>query len=174
MFKKIFNLIDTTIQTAAPEVRWIDFDLGQMEMEQPPVSWPCVLVGFDDTEFLDILSDVQQGRWMVDLKVGFRLRERTHSKAAVSFRTEALEHLDLLHKIHLAMQKATADCISSVSRVAISNEKRADYRVYTIRYAVIAVEGPSDDEKDYKNWKTYDNKPENVDPDFEVILEPEE
>lgn len=43
-----------------------------------------------------------------------------------------------------------------------------------MRYAVTAYEAPAMDDKEYQNWKTYDTKPEKVDPEFEAILELEE
>lgn len=175
MIKDIFILIDDIIRTEVPEVRWVDFDLGQMDMEAPPVSWPCVLIGFSDTEFSDLLTDTQVGLVTVELRVAFNLKERTHSLADTAWRDIALSHLDTLHKIHMAMQGASAPCITEVTRVGFTTEPRADYRVYVMRYRVTAYEGPmTEDEKDYKNWKLYDTKPETVDPDFEVILEPEE
>jgi len=174
MVKEIFNLINATVKASVPEIRWVDFDLGQLDAEAPPVSWPCVLVGFDDSEFVDLLQGVQQGQWMVDVKVGFRLRERTHSKAADSYRAEALDHIDILQRLHLALQAAKTGCIVSVSRVGVTTEKVPDYRIYILRYQVVAYEGPEMEDIPYKNWKTYDTKPATVDPEFLVILEPED
>lgn len=167
-------MVDTIIAAEVPEIRWVDFDLGQLDQEQPPVSWPCVLVGFDDSEFTDLSGNTQQGSWVIDLRVGFKLHERTHSHGAASYRAEALAHLDVVHKLHLAMQTASAECITDMTRTGIGKEKRADYRVYVLRYRVTAYEGPmTEDEKKYKNWKLYDTKPEDVDPLFEVVIEPE-
>lgn len=174
MVKEIFNLISATIKDSVPEIRWVDFDLGQLDADPPPVSWPCVLVGFDDSEFVDLLQGVQQGRWMVEIKVGFKLRERTHSKADASFRAEALSHIDVLQRLHLALQAAQTGCIADMSRVGFTTVKIPAWRIYVLRYAVTAYEGPEMDDLPYKNWKTYDTKPEKVDPEFLVILEPED
>lgn len=167
MIKAIYKHIASCIEQV-PEIRWVDIDLGQLDMVPPPVSWPCVLISFTESEHLDLLQKYQQGLYVVELRVGFRLRERTHTKAAQVYRDEALAHLVTLDRLHKALHHTSAPCITQVRRTAIENTLRGDYRVYIMRYAVVAYDGPDDPE--YKVWKDYDPGPEGLEPCIEVVV----
>ena len=46
MNKEIFTALCEHIKKNVPEIRWIDFDTGQLNIasERPPVDWPCCLI----------------------------------------------------------------------------------------------------------------------------------
>ncbi len=141
--KEIFQDISDRLTAEVTAIRWIDFDLGQFEMDPPPVSWPCVLIGFGDAAWSTFSQNIQEGQVNINIRVGFRLFERTHSKTNQTFRDEALEHLDTVSAVHRALQGFSGECFAPLNRISQSNEKRADYRVYNIGYVCTLWDEPT-------------------------------
>lgn len=141
--KDLFKAISDAITTKVPAVRWVDFDLGQLDTgEAPPVSFPCVLVGFGNAGYSNLSNLVQMGEVQVVIRVAFKTFERTHSAATESFRDVGLAHLDTLKAIHFALQGLSGTAFSPMSREGMSQENRADLRVYRYTYGTIYTEGP--------------------------------
>lgn len=129
--------------TLAGIVRWIDFDLGQLDQETPPISYPAVLVAFDAPQFLNLSAGAQQADTIITLRIAFKVWERTHSKAQESFREVGLAHLDTLASIHAALSGSNADTFSPLVRISMTNEQRADLRVYTLQYSTMLYDCPA-------------------------------
>lgn len=141
--KNLFKAISTAITTKVPAVRWVDFDLGQLDTgEAPPVSFPCVLIGFGNAGYSNLAQLVQLGEIQVSIRVAFKTFERTHSAATESFRDVGLAHLDTLQAIHFALQGLSGAAFSSMSRESMAQENRADLRVYRYVYSTVYTEGP--------------------------------
>ena len=138
--KQLFKDISAAIGAVAG-IRWVDFDLGQLEQEErPPVSFPCALVGFDSATFTDLGASAQQGNLTISIRLAFNVFERTHSKAATAYRDVGLAHLDTLQSVHNALQGLSGEGFNSLTRTSFVNEKRMDLRVYQLTYATVTDE----------------------------------
>lgn len=141
--KNVFLSISDKITTEVAAVRWVDFDLGQLDQQEiPAVSFPACLISFDNAAFVNLGANGQMAPMTIKLRVAFKLYERTHSKAATQYRSEALEHLDILDAIHSAINNLSGDDFNSLTRMNIRNEKRADLRVYEMTYECMYYDVP--------------------------------
>jgi hypothetical protein len=140
-YKELYQAISETLEAMQdancdPIFRWIDFDLGQLEEDTPPVSYPCALIGFDDlNDISDYTNGSQQGTQFVTIKLAFKKFERTHSKTTPQYREEALSHLDAVSLVHKALNNLEGECFNTLSRTGMSQDKRLDLRVYSLQYA---------------------------------------
>lgn len=149
--KDLFKAISDAITANVAAVRWVDFDLGQLEQETPPVSFPCALIGFQSATFENIAGTGQQADILVSVRLAFRVFERTHSKATSNFRNEGLAHLDTIQAVHNALNGLDGDNFSALIRSGYENEKRADLRVYNLFYTVSYCDVP---QSAYTDWET--------------------
>src|SRR4051812_48929211 len=95
-FANIFLAIQQQIQTAVPAVRYIDQDLGQLKSNiRPPVSWPCVLVDFEDFNFENMGENVQIAKGIVVLRLGFAPYSNSSQVAPAPYVQQALGYYDL-------------------------------------------------------------------------------
>jgi hypothetical protein len=133
--KAIFTAISAQIVAQVAAIRWVDFDLGQLDTEKPPVSFPCALVGFSAGDYIAIGQDASIGTVGVEIVVAFQLRERTHSKASAPFRDEALEHLDTLDAVRIALEGLDGNTFKALTYLGFSNDKRPDLRVWRLRFS---------------------------------------
>lgn len=148
--KEIFTAIQAKIQADVAAIRWVDFDMGQIDQTQPPVSFPVVLVDFSAAIVEPTGDDTTTETLVVELTVGFKLRERTHSKANNTFREEALSHLDLLEDVRHAIDGLSGDTFSSLNYSGFTRDRRADYRVYHVTFTCSSY--PPAAESPYVPW----------------------
>lgn len=139
--KDIFIHVGNQIDTVT-EVRFFDFDLGQFEKEQPPVSWPAVLFAYDEAVYEDLSANTQIAEFTFTIRCGFKIYERTHNLNDATARAAALAHLDILSAIHYSLQGTAGTGSSSYKRTRLTEEKRADYRIYAMTYTCTLIDCP--------------------------------
>lgn len=149
--RKIFEAISTAITNNVAAIRWIDIDIGQFEMAPPPVSWDAALIGFSSADFINLAGTSQQATVLITIRLGFRLRERTHSKAASQYRAEALGHLDTVEAVHAAVNGLSGDGFTGMTRIGYANEKRPDYRIIQMTYNCLWT---TEEDSGLQDWAT--------------------
>lgn len=154
--KELFLHISDRLTTDVPTIRWIDFDLGQFDGGQnPPVSFPAALVAFEQASYVPLSAGKRTARQAFRLRIGFVLRERTHSKTESSFRSDALEHLDVIEAAKNALVGTSSGAFSGIRLDGQSNEQRADHRIYQLSFSCQIWEEPTD--PTYKPVPEYPN-----------------
>lgn len=132
--KAIFKAVQDRITANVPAVRWVDFDLGQLDQEKPPVSYPCALIGFNSGEYTALGMSSSLGTITLEIAVAFQLRERTHSVADQQYRDEALTHLDTVDAVRVALEGLLGANFTAMNYLGFSNDRRADLRVWRLRF----------------------------------------
>lgn len=133
--KEIFKSIQDRLAAQVAAIRWTDFDLGQLDQQpQPPVSFPCALVGFTGGQYAPNGEGAVNGTVHIEVVLAFRLRERTHSVAESAWKDEALEHLDTVEAARAALQGLSAATFTGLEYLGFSNDRRADLRVWRLRF----------------------------------------
>jgi hypothetical protein len=130
-------------QSGEKLIRWIDFDLAQLDQEKPPLSYPAALIQFGDANWIQFGSNEQMADQSITITFAFKVFERTHSKALESYRDEALEHLDIIAAAHSAIvntQIPEEATFGKFTRTAQRNLTRADYRVYQTDYTIQVID----------------------------------
>jgi hypothetical protein len=148
--KSIFTGVSNAVQslldaTSKPLVRFIDFDLGQLNDPTPPVSYPCLLIDFTDTsDFFNYTDKSQRGTQTVQLTIAFKRFERTNNLVNPLVRDQALAMLDAVEAIHQIVQNTEGPCFGRLTRTGVSQAQRADLRVFTLTYTCsVETEAPT-------------------------------
>ena len=131
MNKELFIALCDRIGQCVPEIRFIDFDRGQLSAsgERPPVEWPCCLLSIDYTNCRDLAVEVNTQLVMADitLRVAFPPAGETHNHAPEKVRDMALQMLDTVEKLHDALQGETlGDTVSTLSRSRATMQTRSN------------------------------------------------
>lgn len=119
-------LMQERMAELVPEIRYCNIDLGQLEMEQPPVSWPCCLLDLSDTQYADLFNGVQEANpCLVVMRIGSTPFSNTSNLRPESVRAKGLYYFELEDKIYRAFQGWTADGLCSpLTRIRKTTEKR--------------------------------------------------
>lgn len=132
--KIIFKALRDTL-AGVSGIRWADVDMGQLDLDTPPVSWPCALFSFPSGQYEPISASLDTGGLNIEVVVAFRLRERTHSRAQEAFSDEALTHIDTVDAVRLALSGMAGPEWDGLQYLGFSQDKRSDYRVWRLRFS---------------------------------------
>jgi len=130
--KNLYNELITGIKTDCSFVRFIDIDNGQLEEENPPVSYPCVLIALDKQIRFERTSSRSELAYInASFKVAFQNHITSDNLTELALRNKAVAYWQLLKEISDAIMK-----IKGSTRKAISREPRADIDVFNIQFVI--------------------------------------
>jgi hypothetical protein len=129
LFAQLFLALQEKIKTDIPEIRWIDQDLGQLEDydTRPPVSFPCVLIDFNETTYEEMNQRRQQANITFTLRLGFPSFSYAANTAPQSVRELALQYYELEQRLFEAVQGFDGGgIIQGCTRQSTTTEGRKD------------------------------------------------
>lgn len=139
-FANIYTTLMNRIKTEVPDIRWVDFDLGQLEAfdgDRPPVDWPCLLIDFTDTGF-EQMQGFQRGNMQIQMRLGFDQYESSNGITPEPILEQALNYLEIEYKLHQAVQAWYGEnkLTDAMIRINASSEKRENdnFRVRRLIY----------------------------------------
>ena len=135
--KHVFTAIQERISEMVPEVKWVDYDCGQLDHFQlrPPVLFPCALIDTEVPECTDMAGDFQKCKCTVTIRVAFEQPGQTNSKVPQSVKDKALSIFDILDKIHSAVHGFAGNDFQKILLRSITTERREDpLKVLTMRF----------------------------------------
>lgn len=142
MNKQIFMDICDRIEAQVPELKWIDLDSGDIDMqsERPSVAFPACLIDINYSSCEDQTSTEQLVTANVIVRVAFQPRGATNNKSPV--RASSLSVLDTVEKVHAALQGwHNTGAFSTLTRVSASGERRRDgLKVYRLQYQTTFID----------------------------------
>lgn len=137
LFKDVLAALKTIT-----ELRWIDEDLGQLDIYQdPPVVFPCALVSVQVPEWIGIKEPaIQPGKAQVIIKLGFNVLHKV-GNAPESQITLALEHFAIIKKVTKAIRGKHGDTYRGLERVStLKNINEVGIKIYTVTFSSSIVE----------------------------------
>lgn len=144
MNKELFIALQDRLKEQVPALRWVDAEMGQLNVvPRPPVAFPCCLVDMRYLQCRSLTAGAQRVAAQFTLRVAFQGCGATSSEAPAPVRDRALEHLDVLERIHTALQWWNfGRRINPMQRASVVPERRSDgLRVYAMVYDTEFEEG---------------------------------
>lgn len=125
-----------SIQTKLAEIdslKYIDKDWGQLQLEAPPVKFPCALLDIENISYSQMGNLAQMAEATIDITVcNYRL---TPSSRQASNREESYQVFDLLDGIQHLLHGWAPDGCSKLIRSGITKlESGASYEIYKMSY----------------------------------------
>ncbi len=133
----LFSKLVERYKQFVPEVKWIDWDSGQLDNPEYnyPVHFPCILIDFENIEWKNVSQRVQVGNVLVNIRVAFRLWTDTNNLTPDSIFQESMNALKLLNKIHKYTQAFDGEHFNGLDRIQTVTEKRNDgLKVVNMKY----------------------------------------
>jgi hypothetical protein len=107
IYGQLLMALQNRITTAVPDVKWVDQDLGQLDIEgeRPAVLFPCVLIDFSSSQYSDLLNNVQRAdSCTVQLRLGFAPYSPSQAGAPESVREQSLGYYEVEKRVYQALQ----------------------------------------------------------------------
>jgi hypothetical protein len=142
MNKQIFLDISDRLEVKVPELRWIDWDSGELDLitERPQLAFPACMIDIVYPKCEDETNRDQLVTANVILRVAFQPQGATSNNSPV--REAAMAAFDVLDKIHDALQGwHNEGSFSTLSRASASRERRRDgIKVYRMQYQTTFID----------------------------------
>lgn len=124
------------------EMRFIDQDLGQLEIDEigereSPVAFPCALFDFVDVRYSDDSEYLQQGEAVLEVRIALlAYAAATHYKSDKHIQN-ALKYYNIEHRINKLLHNWSDDrYFNPLSRISARTERRKDnIRVRVLTYS---------------------------------------
>ena len=138
----LIKSVQEKLKTAVPELRWIDQDFGQFELEKPPVDFPCALIDIPDIQYSDSSNLEQIGDTTLTVRLGFRVYNRSNSKAPDMIKEKGRAHFAIIKKVYKVLHGHEDDeaNYNTITRATMLRGKSIDPRVYTLGFKTALFE----------------------------------
>jgi hypothetical protein len=106
IFGEMLIAIQTRIADTVPEIKYVNMDLGQLEvyaLDSPSVNWPCLLIDFNDTTYADLHGGLQEADAMMMVRLGFNPYSQTSNLQPEDVRRKGLAYFAIESKVHAAL-----------------------------------------------------------------------
>lgn len=132
--KQIILDIQDKLVAEVEELKYVDKNWGQLEYDQPPVKFPCVLIDIENVNYTQIGAGCQQAEAIITITIcGLQL---VRSSALAPNRENSFETLDILDKIFQALQNFSPNNATPLMR---TNQRKvlanSSYEVYVTSFA---------------------------------------
>jgi hypothetical protein len=126
-FSKLYKAIKDRITATVAAIRYINQDWGQLNFEQPPISYKALLIDFPETIFTQMQA-YQDGKATVRLTLIYRSFTDTSNLAPGALEETALAFYELEQQVYEALQAWDADglLVNDLIRTNATTEKRDD------------------------------------------------
>lgn len=119
---KQLYLTVTELLKEVPQLRWVDFNDGQLQEEQPSIAYPCALVDIDLPSCENIHDDLQQVRASFNITLVFKSSGETNTNAPKSRREFALNYFDTVDAVFEKLQGYGDDNFYPFERTSVRTQ----------------------------------------------------
>jgi hypothetical protein len=131
-----------------PELKFIDQDLGQLEIDEvgereSPVAFPCSLFDIAEIRYTDNSFNSQQGEGILEVRLALlAYSAATHYYKDNKHKQNALAYYNIEHRVNKLLQGwSNSEYFNPLSRMSAQTERRKDnIRVRVLRYSFGFVE----------------------------------
>lgn len=126
------------LATNVPDLKWIDYDMGQLENydTKPSVEWPCALISFPATSYTELSGLAQMGNPTIMIRLGFAPFSQSYQAAPSFVRDKALYYFEIEQKIFNALQGYNTEYTQDFIRLSADDEMRTDkFKVRVLTFA---------------------------------------
>ena len=122
-----------------PQLRWVAINVGQMNIENPPVDYPCALVDVPRLQYRNIAVDgsIQSKELTIEVELYFVVRASATMSAPEAVREQALEHLDIMEQVYKVLHGFRHGDYSRLECIGITRSKNYYPRNVTLTFTCI-------------------------------------
>jgi hypothetical protein len=139
----IFLTIQNQLQTAVPELKFIDLDTGQLEYkdanDRPAVLFPCVLFDVVDADYSDDAQNIQESEALLEVRIAVDPFTGSTNYFTDTQKQNAINFFNIEHRVNLALHGwCDSQYFGPLTRRKARTERRKDnIRVRVLHYKFV-------------------------------------
>jgi hypothetical protein len=126
--KELYEAIVTQLEAEVPELKMIDFEMGQLEVlaldQKPALKFPCALIDISYTTCEDESEDTQLVTARANIRLAFECPLPTDNLASEVRRTAALDIFTIVDKVYQYLQGFNTTEFGAFSRKSQTPDNR--------------------------------------------------
>ncbi len=124
----VFLAVQDMISESIDEIKWTDYDMGQLEHYhlRPSVLFPCALIDIEVPEASDQRFPMQLFKTRVTVRIGFEVPGQTHSKTPTEVKEKAMGVFAILNKTHALLHGFEGEGFNKLLFRGVTVERRED------------------------------------------------
>ena len=123
--KQFLEEVQQTLLTIT-DLRYISPDWGQLDLVNPPVLFPCAIVGFDGADYADFLDNSQEASAKLVVSVAHVPTQQISINAPKLAKDEYYKILDIIDKISKKLVNTSFVYDIKLTRKNLQNQRRDD------------------------------------------------
>lgn len=132
--EQLISSIMERLANQVPELRFIDVDLEQLQLENPPVDFPCALIDISNVNYTSSLHSQQQADVDVSVTLGFSVLAPSSHYSEPVYKKEAMQHYSIITKVAEALHGYETDSFVKLDRVSLSRRTNTYPRSYVLNF----------------------------------------
>lgn len=120
--KTVYNAVIARLEEKVPAFKWIEMDMGQLSQPNPPVAYPCGLIGIKIPKCKSLTDTLQDCDARISIRLGFDTTMRTAAATPQAARAASLAVYDIIADVYAALQGWETQYFNSLDRVSQGNE----------------------------------------------------
>ena len=154
-FANLYEAIMARIKAQVPAIRYASQELGQLEnynpsTGRPSVTFPCVLIDFDNFAASDLTYGIQDLTGDVIVRIALDTWSSASSLTPADVRAQALNYYDVEWNLYCALHgwSPNPDTAGYLTRTGVQTEKRDDaIRVREMRFRLRFTDTSAEDRR---------------------------
>lgn len=130
------NLLNAVLDklSGIPEIEFVDIDLEQLQLPDPPVSFPCALVDIAQEDYSSNTGGQQMTETTVNVTLGFRVYGPSDTKSDPKDRARSMAHYAILRKVSDTLHGFEGPTFSPLSRAKLVRRAMTYPRHFTLTF----------------------------------------
>ena len=120
--KTIYTAVIARLSETVPALKWLEMDMGQLSQPQPPVKFPCALVGIKLPKCKSITDTLQDCEARITIRLAFDTQMRTASLVPEESREASLAVYDVIAGVYAALQGWGTGHFNTLDRTSQGDE----------------------------------------------------
>lgn len=130
----ILEAIMTRLSDKIPALRFIDIDLEQLQLTEPPIDFPCALIDVAQITYSSCAPGRQIANATINVTLGFSLLGTSDTHATPTDRARAMEHYQIIGQVAEALHGYSNGCFKPLVRENLSRRATTYPRHYTLSF----------------------------------------
>lgn len=120
--KTIYSAVIARLEEKVPALKWIEMDLGQLSQPNPPVAYPCALVGIKLPKCKSLTDTLQDCEARISIRLAFNTQLTTSAATPEESRNASLVVYDAIAAVYAALQGWGTEHFNTLDRTSQGDE----------------------------------------------------
>lgn len=133
--KHLYEQIEEQLSNHVTEIKWIDWNMDQLTIEEPPIIWPAILIDIPDIAMTNKLNGYKITEPNIQLTLVFKQHESLQTETNLLYKHTGLKHFEIIQKVINSLEGLESEASSPLSFVNYQREQKSTHHQYKLSFS---------------------------------------